>query len=310
MFMCVVPRHVPVQAASRQPGLRGLRALFGKAQKLVLPMALTCAALVASSIEVGASDPRVPGKVSARYAISFNGFNIGSFRFESEVNGSTYVLNGDAELSALLGAIKWRGVSRSAGTLGKDGPKPAGYTLSFNGNARSGSVKVGFGEGNVTSASIVPPIFVASDEVPLKREHLKDALDPLTAVMALTFGAAKNPCDQKLAVFDGKQRFDLKLSYRGKRVQSAFPGQGGARKTAIVCGVRYQPLGGFRPTGETTHLAKSNGIEIAMLPVPSANIAVPQGVTIPTSYGNVVLTAEKISVENGRRRKVALLSGF
>lgn len=310
MYKNFVSRHAPVQANARQSSPRGFQAFFGKAQNFLLPAALTCAALAASSVEVGASDAEVPSKINAVYSIAFNGFNIGSFRFESEVKGSTYVLNGDAELSALLGAIKWRGVSRSAGTIHKDGPQPSGYSLNFNGNARSGSVKVGFGEGNVTSASIIPPFMIASDEVPLKRQHLKDALDPLSAVMALTFGAARKPCDQKLAIFDGKQRFDLALSYRGKRAQSGFPGQSGGKKTAIICAVRYKPLGGFRPTGETTHLAKSNDIEIAMLPVPSANIAIPQQVTIPTSYGHVVLSAEKISVENGRRRDVALLNGY
>lgn len=270
--------------------------------------ALSTVALAISGLPAVAGAAKLPAKVSAVYAISFNGFDIGSFRFESEVRGKTYVLNGDAELSALLGAIKWRGISRSSGTLGKNGPKPSGYMLSFNGSAQSGSVKVGFGRGQVTSASIVPPFGMAHDEVPLTRQHLKNAIDPLSAVMALSFGTAKNPCNRKLAVFDGKQRFDLKLGYKGKRAAHGFAGQGGRAPAAVVCGVRYNPLGGFRPTVETMHLAKSDGIEIAMLPVPRSNIAVPHEITIPTSYGHVVVTAQKISLENDRRRKVALLS--
>lgn len=253
------------------------------------------------------ADDRLPAKVAATYTISFNGFIIGSFRFNSEVKGGQYTLNGDAELSALLGAFKWRGISQASGAVSKQGPKPEDYTLAFNGSARSGSIKIGFDKKGVTSASVVPPFPVASDEVPLERSHLNGALDPLTAVMALTFGSADNPCGQTLAIFDGKQRFNLSLTPRDERVVS-YPG-GTRRAASVVCGVRYQPLGGYQLNAQTQRLAQSSGIEIAMLPLPRQNIAVPQEITIPTGVGNVVLAADKISVTD-RNQKTALLQGY
>lgn len=283
------------------------RALRGTATIGLLPAALALAVIAFFTHSASSEPARMPEKVNAVYAISFNGFDIGSFKFEANVDGESYILNGDAELSALLGAFKWRGISRASGRVSGSGPKPADYTLAFNGSGRSGSIKVGFDGKGVTSASIVPPIPVASDEVPLQRKHLSGALDPLTAVMALTFGSAANPCDRKLAIFDGKQRFDLQLSKRGEKAASAFPGESRARGMSVVCGVDYRPLGGFQMTAQTEQLAKSTGIEISMLPVAGSNLAVPQEVRIPTSVGSVVLTAEKISVTDGSKRRVALL---
>ncbi len=276
--------------------------MFTRVVRRTSTLAATCAAVFALSAAntASAGSKAVPAEVEATYQIAFNGFNIGSFKFRSETDGQSYSLNGDAELSALLGAFKWRGVSRAAGRMSNGRPLPAGYTLAFRGNARSGSIRLGFNDNTVTSASVVPPFPVTSDEVPLRRQHLKDALDPLTAVMALTFGSAENPCGQSLSIFDGKQRFDLALSYRGTR-------PAGTARKAVVCGVDYRPLGGYRANAQTRELASSNGIEIALLPVPKANIAVPQEIVIPTGYGNVVLSADKVQVKDENKRRIALL---
>ncbi|MCH9806265.1 MAG: DUF3108 domain-containing protein [Alphaproteobacteria bacterium] len=295
MFKCVVRRSSPARSGFM------LRAGFSSLALAVGLLSLTSS----SAISAGG---KAPSRVDAVYSISFNGFNVGSFKFASEVRGKSYSLKGDAELSALLGAFKWRGISRSSGKLNKNGLVPADYVFNFKGSSRSGSIKVGFDKKGVRSASIVPPIPVSADEVPLQRSHLKGALDPLTAVMALTIGSNKsNPCSRKLPIFDGKQRFDLKLSYRGHKTARGFPGQRSQGTGSVVCQVRYQPLGGYRMTSQTRQLAASTGIEISMLPVSGGSLVVPQEVRIPTSVGSVVLTAESVNVSEAGKRKVALL---
>ncbi len=277
------------------------------ARVTVWPAALSIAALCFSHCPALSGQARLPARVNAVYAISFNGFNIGSFKFDSKVEGKRYSLDGDAELSALLGAFKWRGISRTSGKVGRKGPKPSGYLLSFKGTGRSGSIKVGFDRKGVKSASMIPPIPVAADEIPLQRKHLHGAIDPLSAVMALSLGSGKRPCAQKLSIFDGKQRFDLKLRYRGQRAAPQVPGQPGLAKSMVVCSVQYQPLGGYRMTSTTKQLVQSDGLEIAMLPVPGANFAVPHEIRIPTSYGSIVLLAEKINLMDRHKRRLALL---
>ena len=52
--------------------------------------------------------------------------------------------------------------------------------------------------------------------MPLREQHLKGVLDPLSAIMVLSRGSSANPCDRRLPIFDGKERFDLVFSYKGE----------------------------------------------------------------------------------------------
>ena len=53
--------------------------------------------------------------------------------------------------------------------------------------------------------------------VPLREQHLKGVLDPSERDHGRSRAArTANPCDRRLPIFDGKERFDLVLSRKGK----------------------------------------------------------------------------------------------
>ena len=247
-----------------------------------------------------------PGQVHALYQITFNGFDIGSFKFDARVLGKHYVLDGDAEITALLGVINWRGLTRSVGRVGNQGPQPKNYAFNFRSHSKGGVIRIGFKKAKVYDVTMRPKLPSTHNEIPLKRSHLNDVLDPLSTVMAMARPKGRNPCAQKLSVFDGKQRFDLVFSYR--RMEQVSAGRESSRNVSvIVCGVKYKPLGGYTPTAATQSMAQSDGIEVAMLPIPSASLFVPQKITIPTIAGTAVLKAVRINVEGaGVNDRVAL----
>lgn len=267
-----------------------------------------CSAPVGSltSEPLAAKDAGWPAHVNADYNIAFNGINIGSFKFKSAISGRGYVLDGDAELSALLGAFNWQGVTRASGSVESSAPQPAGYTFTFKSMARSGSVKLGFSKDRISNVSLVPPIPDAEDIVPVERKHLKGALDPLSAVMALTRPVGNDgPCERVIPVFDGKQRFDLRLSYRRQDIvreakQSGQPG------VAIVCAVRYVPIAGYSPS-EVEQMAENDGIEVSLRPVPSANLFVPHEIRIPTIAGAVTLSSARVEITTRGQELIALV---
>jgi len=272
--------------------------------------AATAAALITGSFASGATAAAAadwPARVNAVYQISFNGFSIGNFQFAARTSASGYVLDGDAEISALLGVINWRGLTRSSGQLSSSAPHPRGYIFSFKSSNKGGSVKIGFGESGVTSVSAVPTLPVKAGEVPLKRPHLQgDVLDPLSAVMALTRTGSSNPCGRTLKVFDGKQRFDLGLTYRGKEAIDSAAVRGAA-SFAYVCGVRYNPIAGYKPSAEVERLKSSGALEVALRPVPSANLFIPHEIRISTIAGPVRLTAQRVDITMQNQRRIALM---
>ncbi len=269
-------------------------------------------AVAGLGLTIGSHDVRAeswPASVDASYRINFNGFDIGSFQFTSEVGPNGYRLNGDAEISILLGAIKWRGITRSAGRIAKHAPKPSAYLFNFRSNSKSGSVSMNFDREGISNVSRSPQKAPASGEVPLERHHLKGVMDPMSAVMALSrtkHGIRSNPCKRKLSIFDGKQRFDLRLSYRRQEAISdaSASGQPGI---AIVCGVRYVPIAGYKPNSETKSMAANDGIEIALRPIPSADLFVPFEIRIPTIAGTVTLTSDRVNITTKRRKRIALV---
>jgi len=266
------------------------------------------AALLAGSV---ASGPVMaaegwPSQISANYAISFNGFTIGSFDFKARIGKSGYELDGDAQISALLGLVSWRGLTHSSGRVKRAGPLPKDYSFDFRSSAKTGFVKIGFGKTGAENVSMIPPIPTHSDEVPLTLKHLKGALDPLSTVMALTRGSKTNPCTRRLPVFDGKQRFDLQLSYKRQEAVGAtrVAGQPGI---VIVCGVKYQPIAGYRPTSDVKQMAASTDIEVSLRPIPSANLFIPHKISIPTSSGYVTLGLNKLQILTNDRQRIALV---
>ncbi|MEO1545017.1 MAG: DUF3108 domain-containing protein [Pseudomonadota bacterium] len=248
-----------------------------------------------------------PSKVEATYTISFNGFNIGDFKFRSKVGPQGYALDGDAQISALLGVVNWRGLTRSTGRVAKRRPAPDAYLFNFRSGNKGGAIKLGFKKGRVSKVDQRPPLPVKPGEIPLKRSHLNGVLDPLSAVMAMTKPKSKNPCDQQLKIFDGKQRFDLALSYKKQEAVGDLrtAGQPGI---AIVCSVRFQPISGYTPSAETHRLSQGQALEVALRPVPGAKMYIPHEIRISTMAGPVKLTARQIDITTGNRGRIALMS--
>lgn len=278
-------------------------AILGCLRKAVAVSPLAVATL-SLPVQPATAEQPWPRQVEASYKIAFNGIDVGRFVFRADVTGSDYTATGDARLSALFGALKWQGASRSSGNLSGITAQPAGYTFDYGGTGKSGSIKMGFRAGSVANISVLPQTPPQPGTIPVRDQHLKDVLDPLSAVLAMSRTGNPNPCGRRIPVFDGKQRFDLVLTYvRQQRVAETRPsGQPGV---AYVCKVRYVPIAGFRMNEETRHLASSDGIEVALRPVPSADLFVPYQITIPTFAGSATLTSERIDIVT-RNSQIAL----
>jgi hypothetical protein len=261
-----------------------------------LSIALGAMALVAGvPLRAEAQQPAPaisPAKVQAAYKISLNGFELGNFNFKSNVGRTSYTLDTDVQISALLGVFQWKGVTRSTGTLAAKAPKPEDFRFNYESSVRNGSVAMGFGQDGLETLTVLPATVEAADTVPLTRAHLKNVVDPLSAILVITHSSAATPCGRKVAVFDGKQRFDIDLRFARKEAVVGIEGE-----TAIVCRVKYTPIAGYRPTEETRELAATNGIEIAFRMVPSAKLMIPQSMTLPTAAGQARIDLQSVNIE-------------
>jgi hypothetical protein len=275
-----------------------------------------CRVLAGLSLSVAAitAGPRIaaaeawPATVRAVYDINFNGFNVGTFEFESQAEQQSYTLLANARLSVLLGAFTWDGAIRSFGLIGPvpQAPKPASFTFDFRSNLRAGSTRLGFADGMVTNIAHLPPEPPKPDIIPLREQHLKGVIDPLSAIMVISRNSSPNPCDRRIPIFDGKERFDLVFSYK-REIRVVEQAPSGQPDVAHVCRVKYLPIAGHKIDSDTSFMAANNEIEVALRPIPSANVFIPYQVSIPTMAGGATIVSKRVEIVSPGKPQIALL---
>ncbi len=168
-----------------------------------------------------------------------------SASFTAEISGYRYrvAMNSRAE-----GFVDWfvdeSAAMVSTGLVSPRGVQPLRYDSSVQDGPKHRRVLVDYTPNEVL-VSVSPKYgdwgFPATTP-PQKLE----AVDPLTALLNLTvrYGAtASNPCGAALRVFDGKQRYDLRLRYAGRIDWDSAAYKG----PAIKCDVTYVEIAGFDP---------------------------------------------------------------
>ncbi|MEE9588409.1 MAG: DUF3108 domain-containing protein [Hyphomicrobiaceae bacterium] len=243
-------------------------------------------------------------EVTATYSIQLWGWlDAGDFTVKSRLKGGRYVLSSSTDL------VGWKGRARSSGTVGGRKPRPVSYRFRGESSNKKEWVKLGFSGGVIKS--VYPPIR-KKGPVPVSKSHLVGAIDPLSAILALTRapnGRVKgvNPCKGRIPIFDGKQRFDLKLSYK-RKVKLKKSGRSNMPNYAFVCRVNYRPVAGFKRNKLTNYLSKTNGIELWLTPVAQVGAFIPRYVRIPTPWGEVAVSAARVRMKSPGRGQVALLN--
>src|SRR5262245_11200625 len=274
--------------------------------KRVVPIVASLIAFAAGGGVASTGAAGWPTVVRASYEVSFNGFYVGTFDFEAQTEDQSYSLSGNARLTLLLGAFTWIGETRAFGLLANQAPKPAAFAFDFKANSKIGSTKVDFDNGSVLEVVHIPKPIPKGDIVPLREQHLKGVLDPLSAIMVVSDYSTPDPCDRHLPIFDGKERFDLDMSYKGE-MKVAEQQPSGQPAIAHVCRVKYKPIAGHKTDAENSYLATTDGIEVSLRPVPSANILVPYQITIPTIVGYATIVSKRVEIESPGLPQIALL---
>ena len=259
---------------------------------------ISCAATVAPAF-AGARQA-APAHVNALYRISFTALgDIGYFRFTSNIDGEAYTLSGEAKIKTTI--FKYDGTMSSAGTVPAAYARPAAYEFRYKqkalfGKKKAKSLNVAFDPDGVNKVTWVPPEEPWKKVVPVTPAQLKSVLDPLSGVMALSLGNLAKPCEQRLPIYDGKQRFDVVFTPSGQAPET---------KGDHVCRVHLVPISGHKQ-GEGAATVVNGNIEVVLRPVPKANVIIPFKVTVPTIIGSAVLTSEQVDITMPDQQRIAL----
>jgi hypothetical protein len=266
-------------------------------------IAVTIASFLASP--AGAVEATWPSRVAARYRMEFNGFDVGTYDFISRFDGKSYSATGKTQISALFGAFTWVGNFAGSGSVDSGEPHPSSFEMSYKMGSKLNSVKMGFDGTGVSAIALVPNKPPNPNAIRVKPENLKNVFDPMAATLAISNATASDACNRTIPIFDGRARFDLKLSLKGREaITDKRPT--GQPTELMVCRVKYIPIAGHKPKDFVNPWIDYDHIEIALRAIPSAGIYVPYRITVPSTLGPAVMDAEAINITAANNTQIAL----
>ena len=239
------------------------------------------------------------GRVEATYRATLAGIPIGSGSWIVDIGPKHYAGAATGRASGLVRVlVSGEGSSTVRGAVKQGRLIPATFVSNIH-SSESYDTRMEMSGGNVKALKNDPPLLESPDRVPLTDTHRRGVLDPMTALMIAVPGTGEvvsgEACHAKLPIFDGRQRFDLALSF--KRMEGVET-EKGYRGPAVVCSASYVPIAGHRPGRYVIrYLQETRDIEIWLAPIAGTRVLIPYRVSIPTLFGNAILQAAQFESE-------------
>jgi hypothetical protein len=257
---------------------------------------MLASAVVTALLAVGGTDQALAqGRLDARYHVTLGGLSFGKGAWQLNVTNDQFTSAVSGTTSGLLRLLSTgRGASASRGSVSRGGALHASsYSSSISTSRKYDEVRMALSSGTVKDFVAEPPNIPDPRRVPIQDAHRRGILDPMTAAIIRVPGNGDTfvpqACNRKLAIFDGRMRYDLQLSFkRLDRVQS----EKGYRGTSVVCAVAFAPVAGHVPDRPVIkYLVKLRETEMWLAPIAGTRLMVPYRVTLPTPMGQGVLEA-------------------
>ncbi len=121
----------------------------------------------------------------------------------------------------------------------------------------------------------------------------------------LTKADDRPPCERRVPIFDGKQRYDVVLTPK-RLTKLASVTKGAPAETAYVCRIMYQPIAGHRDNEDTKAYAANRDAEVVLRRIPGSDMLIPNSITIPSAWGTGSMVTDRIDVVTAAAGKIAL----
>lgn len=229
----------------------------------------------------GAVDPAM-AENRLTYKIELAGIGIGDMEIAVRRKGQRY----DAQLDGSYNVLFWSGElsSRVEGRVAATGPLPTRFQSTNRSDEPSTTVITFRQPGGPSDWQRTPeaPAEWTEGRLPLLKEHLRAALDPVSALAASALqsdgGAAPDVCERAIRIFTGFVVFELD-----------FQGVRSVEGNRTACAVLYKPLSGHREDSSSVErLSRPGSIEIVFERLDSGTW-LPARVKLPTRVGSLIV---------------------
>jgi|SRR5262245_4736807 len=234
------------------------------------------------------------GNLDASYTISFARIPVGEVTATAVFSQSEYAISARARAGGVMKVLSVDGEASftTRGTIKNGHPEPTNFTSKIVSNAETFDVTMVLDEGSVKELAGAPP---SLDRVPVTAANRRGIIDPLTAVLFSAGGTgqtlSQEACRRTLPIFDGHQRYDLKLAFKRMGRVTAEKGYAGP---VVVCSVNYEPIAGHRANIPLVkYLSEGREMEIALAPLAGTRLLAPFRLSVVSTLANLVIEANR-----------------
>ena len=229
--------------------------------------------------------------LDASYTISFARIRVGDITATVVFGPSEYAMSARGRAGGLMKAlIDGEASFTTRGTITDGHPVPTNFTSKIVSNAQTSDVTMVLDEGSVKELAATP--LSSSGRVPVTEANRQGIVDPLTAMLftaAATGALSQEACWRTLPIFDGHQRYDLKLAF--KRIDQVTADKGYAGPV-VVCSLHYEPIvGHIASNALVKYLSEGREMEIALAPVAGTRLLAPFRLSVVSMLANLVIEA-------------------
>jgi hypothetical protein len=234
------------------------------------------------------------GKLDASYTISFARIRVGDITATVVLGASEYAISARGHAGGVMKLlVDGEGSFTTRGTIKHGRPVPTTFTSKIVSNGEASDVTMVLDEGSVKELAASPP--PGQERVPVTEANRQGIVDPLTAMLfsaaAASDGLPQEACQHTLPIFDGQQRYDLKLAFKRMDEVTAEKGYAGP---VVVCSAGYEPIAGHRAsTPLIKYLSEGREMEIALAPIADTRLLAPFRMSVVGMVANLVIEANR-----------------
>ena len=206
-------------------------------------IALFASVLSALVIGLGSARADSGGKIETSYEVNVGGITVLDIKYSSEILPTGYRSQASIETRGMVTFFSDYSMKMAvSGALAGGQSSPLQYKSRSEKNDKEKTVDLNWSQGALSA----PGRKAAKN--PETQAEIDMALtpgvtDPLTAIFRIGISPEKNPCQAVHRIFDGKEVFELRFSFkRQAMLDDSFPGA--YHGTAYECRAAYVPVAG------------------------------------------------------------------
>ena len=244
--------------------------------------------------------PVAQGRLEAEYVATIAGIPIGRGNWIIEIFDDQYTAAASGTTTGLIRFFTGaRGTAAAHGNVVAGQPAPQSYAATINYGQKLDDVRMALAGGTGTDYAVEPPMPPMAERIPVTDADRRGVVDPMTSMLNRVAGAgdpvSPEACNRKVAVFDGRVRYDLHSEF--KRIETVKADRG-YEGPAVVCAIYFTPISGYVPDRPAIkYLVTLREAEVWLAPISGTRVLVPFRFSMPTPLGTGLLQAtEFVSV--------------